>query len=161
MTWYKQTLKKYGKEIISGAFFSVLFSLALLIWIFAFNKTFTWTNIEPIEQPSIFVRIFYSALTFITLGAFLYMIGFYKILYQFIGDWGLFKEAKRIIWLLLMGFMFFIVVPVVVDLLNGIISILYNLLGLIVFSFPPIGISLIIFIFYFYAKKQLTNLDLK
>lgn len=161
MTWYKQTLKKYGKEILLGAMFSVLCSLAFLIWIFVFDRTFTWINIEPIEQPSIFVRILYSALTFVTLGAFLYMIGFYKILYQFIGDWGLFKEAKRIIWLLLMGFMFFIVVPVVVDLLNGIISILYNLLGLIVFSFPPIGISLIFFIFYFYFKKYLINFTSK
>ena len=157
MSWYKHTLKKYGKEILSGAIFTVVCTLACLLWIFVMGKTFTWTDISPIEQPSIFIRIFYSALTFITLGAFLYKVGFYKALYQILGDWRSFKEAKSIIWVLLMGTMFFVIVPLVVDLLNSIISIGYNVFALILYAFPPVGISLIIFALYFYFKKQLQS----
>lgn len=155
MTWYKHTLKKYKKEVIKGTVFSVVCSVAFLIWIFIMGKIFVWTDISPIEQPSVFIRLFYSALTFITLGAFLYRVGFYKALYQILGDWRSFKEAKAIIWVLLTGIMFFVIVPLVVDLLNGIISIVYNLFALVLYAFPPVGISLILFTLYFYLKRQI------
>ncbi len=157
MTWYRKTLEKYRKEILTGAVFSIVCSISLLLWIFALGKTFTWTDISPIEQPSIFVRIFYSALTFVTLGAFLYRIGFYRALYRILGDWRSFKEAKGIIWVLLMGTMFFVIVPTVVNLLNGIISIGYNLFALILYAFPPVGVSVILFTLYFYFRKRLQS----
>ena len=119
------------------------------------GKTFTWTDISPIDSPSIFVRIFYSALTFVTLGRLLYLAGFYKALYRILGDWRSFKEAKAIIWVLLMAAMFFVIVPLVVDILNGILSIGYNLLALTLYAFPPVGVSMILFAFYFYFKKKL------
>lgn len=155
MTWYKKTLKKYGKEILTGAVFSIVCTLAFLLWIYGMGKTFTWTDISPIDPPSIFVRIFYSALTFVTLGAFLYKIKFYQGLYRILGDWRSFREAKAIIWVLLMGTMFFVIVPLVVDILNGILSIGYNLVALLVYVFPPVGISVILFTLYFYFKKKL------
>lgn len=155
MTWYKDTLQKHKKEILSGSIFTVICAIVFLLWIFAIGRTFSWTDISPIEQPSVFVRLFYSALTFITLGAFLYRVGFYKALYQILGDWRSFKEAKAIIWVLLTGIMFFVIVPLVVDLLNGIISIVYNLFALALYAFPPVGISLILFTLYFYLKKQI------
>ncbi|MBX9906356.1 hypothetical protein K2X96_00485 [Patescibacteria group bacterium] len=155
MTWYKKTLKKYGKEILTGAVFSIICTLAFLLWIYGMGKTFTWTDISPIDPPSIFVRIFYSALTFVTLGAFLYKIKFYQGLYRILGDWQSFKEAKAIIWVLLMGTIFFVIVPLVVDILNGILSIGYNLVALLVYAFPPVGVSVILFTLYFYSKKKL------
>ncbi|HIG96007.1 hypothetical protein A3D62_02470 [Candidatus Kaiserbacteria bacterium RIFCSPHIGHO2_02_FULL_49_11] len=155
MTWYQKTLKKCGKEILTGAIFSIICTLAFFLWIYGMGKTFTWTDISPIDPPSIFVRIFYSALTFVTLGAFLYKIKFYQGLYRILGNWQSFKEAKAIIWVLLMGTMFFIIVPLVVDILNGILSITYNLFALALYAFPPVGISVILFVFYFYFKKQL------
>jgi len=154
MTWYGRTLKKYRKEILSGAIFSIICALAFLLWIFVMGKTFTWTDISPIDPPSIFVRLFYSALTFVTFGAILYNLGFYKALYQILGDWRSFKEAKAIIWVLLMGAMFFVIVPLVVDILNGILSIGYNLFALFLYSFPPVGISVILFVCYLYLKKR-------
>lgn len=154
MTWYQKTLKKYGKEILTGAAFSIVCALAFLLWIYGIGKTFTWTDISPIDPPSIFVRIFYSALTFVTLGAFLYKIKFYQGLYRVLGDWRSFKEAKAIIWVLLMGTMFFVIVPLVVDILNGILSIGYNLIALVLYAFPPVGASVILFAFYFYFKKK-------
>jgi len=155
MTWYEQTIKKYKKEILIGAFFSIICSLLFLVWIFVMGKTFVWTDISPIEQPSIFIRILYSALTFVTLGRILYVLGFYKALYQFLGDWRSYKEAKSIIWILLMALMFFVIVPKVVDLLNGVISIVYNILALILYALPPVGISIVLFLIYFYIKKVL------
>jgi hypothetical protein len=155
MTWYQKTLKKYGKEILSGAIFSIICTLAFLLWIYGVGKTFTWTDISPIDPPSIFVRIFYSALTFVTLGAFLYKIGFYKALYQILDDWRSFKEAKAIIWVLLMGTMFFVIVPLVVNILNGILSIGYNLFALALYAFPPVGISIVLFALYVYLKRQI------
>jgi hypothetical protein len=155
MPWYKKTLKKYGKEILTGAAFSIVCALAFLLWIYCMGKTFTWTDISPIDPPSIFVRIFYSALTFVTLGAFLYKIKFYRGLYRLLGDWRSFKEAKAIIWVLLMGTMFFVIVPLVVDILNGILSIGYNLIALVLYAFPPVGVSVILFAFNFYFKRKL------
>lgn len=155
MTWYKKTLKKYGEEILAGAVFSIVCTLAFLLWIYGMGKTFTWTDISPIDPPSIFVRIFYSALTFVTLGAFLYKIKFYQGLYRILGDWQSYKEAKAIIWVLLTGTMFFVIVPLVVDILNGILSIGYNLLALLVYALPPVGISVILFTLYFYFKMKL------
>lgn len=155
MTWYKKTLNKYGKEILTGAVFSIVCTLAFLLWIYGMGKTFTWTDISPIDPPSIFVRIFYSALTFVTLGAFLYKIKFYQGLYRILGNWRSFKEAKAVILVLLMGTMFFVIVPLVVDILNGILSIGYNLVALLVYAFPPVGISLILFTLYFYFKNKL------
>lgn len=154
MTWHQRTIKKYRKEIVSGAIFSIICAIAFLLWIFIVGKTFVWTDISPIEQPSIFVRLFYSALTFVTLGAVLYNIGFYKALYQILGDRRSFKEAKAIIWVLLMGAMFFVIVPLVVGILNGILSIGYNLLALTLYSLPPVGMSVILFLGYFYIKKR-------
>lgn len=155
MTWYQKTLKKYGKEILAGAIFSIICTLAFLLWIYGVGKTFTWTDISPIDPPSIFVRIFYSALTFVTLGTFLYKIGFYKALYQILDDWRSFKEAKAIIWVLLMGTMFFVIVPLVVNILNGILSIGYNLFALALYAFPPVGISIVLFTLYVYLKRQI------
>lgn len=118
------------------------------------GKTFAWTDISPIDPPSIFVRIFYSALTFVTLGAFLYKIKFYQGLYRVLGDWRSFKEAKAIIWVLLMGTMFFVIVPLVVDILNGILSIGYNLIALVLYAFPPVGVSVILLHFTFTSKRS-------
>ncbi len=159
MIWYQKTLKKYGKEILSGAFFSLICALALLLWTYGLGKTFTWTNISPIDQPSIFVRIFYSALTFVTLGAFLYKIKFYRGLYRLLGDWKSFKEAKAIIWVLLMATMFFVIVPLVVDIINGVLSVGYNLLALFLYAFPPVGISIALFTLYIYLKNQIGKIS--
>ncbi len=155
MIWYQKTLKKYWKEVLSGAIFSIICTLAFLLWIYGMGKTFTWIDISPIDPPSIFMRIFYSALTFVTLGAFLYKIGFYKALYQILDDWRSFKEAKAIIWVLLMGTMFFVIVPLVVNILNGILSIGYNLFALALYAFPPVGISIVLFTLYVYLKRQI------
>lgn len=148
MTWYKHTLAKYRKEIISSAILSILFSFTLLFWHYGLEKSFVWTKIEPISAPDLFERYFYSAFVFVTLGAFLYFIRFYQFLHGVIvgifGDWRLYKDIKGFIWGGLILVSYFWVIPRVVDFLNAIISFFYNILGLILYSIPVLGVTLVL-----------------
>lgn len=154
MTWYKKVLKENKKEIASSAAFAIVFALAILLWHFAFGKSFQWETISPIDAPSIFSRALYSALVFVTFGAFLYWIKFYQLLYHLISDRQLYRGIKGLIWGFLILAMYFWVVPTVVEILNAIISFFYNILNLILYLFPPLGISLIVFsIGYIISKK--------
>lgn len=149
MRWYKKVLKENKKEIVSSAIFAVVFALAVLLWHFAIGKSFQWESISPIEEPSIFNRVLYGALVFVTLGAFLYWIRFYQFLYHItvrgLRDRQLYRGIKGLLWGLLILIMYFWVVQKVVESLNAIISFFYNLLNLALYLFPPLGVSLIIF----------------
>ena len=144
MTWYKKVLKENKKEIASTTAFAVVFALAILLWYFALGKSFQWETISPVEEPSLFNRVLYSALVFITLGAFLYWVKFYQLLYHIISDRQLYRGIKGLIWGFLILVMYFWVVPAVVEILNAIISFFYNILNLILYLFPPLGVSLIV-----------------
>jgi len=150
MIWYKKILFKYKKEIISSATFTIIFALSLSLWHYTLGRSFVWQEIDPIPKPNEFVRIIYSALVFVTFGAFLYWVRFYQFLHSIIvrglGDWRLYKDIKAIIWISLMLVMYFFVVPKVVDLLNSLISIFYNLLIFILYLMPPLGVSIILII---------------
>jgi hypothetical protein len=160
MTWYKNVLAKYKKEIISSAIFSIFFSLSILLWHYGLGKSFTWIKIEPFSAPNLVERYFYSAFVFVTFGAFLYWIRFYQFLHiltvRVLGDWGLFRDIKRFVWGSLILVSYFWVVPKFVDVMNGITSFFYNLFGLVLYSFPALGIALTISIPSFvYIKKYL------
>lgn len=159
MTWYIHTLTKYRKEIISSAVVSVLFSITLLLWHYGLGKSFVWTKIEPISAPDLFERYFYSAFVFVTLGAFLYFIRFYQFLHGIVvvifGDWRLYKDIKGFIWGGLILVSYFWVIPRIVDFLNAIISFFYNVLGLILYSLPSLGIALALSIpFLVFIRKS-------
>lgn len=155
MKWYEKTITENKAKIVSLGIFAIISSLVILLWRFGVGKTFQWETISPISQPEIFNRLFYSALVFITIGAFLYWLRFYQLLYRLIvkalGDWQLYNSIKKILWGSLMLLMYFWIVPKVVDLLNSIISFLYNILNLILYLFPPMGASLIIFSVGYYV----------
>lgn len=157
MVWYKKALKRYKKEIVSSATFLIIFALALLLWNFWLGKSFVWHRIEPISAPNFFDKAFYSALVFVTVGALLYVIGFYRFLHFLIvrqlRSWSLYKDIKKFIWLLLILGMYGIFSKIV-DLLNNIISFLYNIFGLILYTLPPLGISLLVTIPLFVAYKK-------
>lgn len=160
MSWQKNILNKYRKEILFSAVFTLLFSFFILLWHFGLDKSFRWTKIEPISAPSLLERYFYSAFVYVTIGAFLYLIKFYQLLHKitvgFLGDWRLYKDIKGIIWGGLILVSYFWIVPKVVGILNVIISFLYNILGLILYSFPALTITLIICIPSFvFIKKYL------
>jgi hypothetical protein len=154
VTWYKKAIKHNIKEIFSSVPLYVLTVIILGVWHFLSGGQFTWVWIEPIEAPSVFVRIFYSALTFITLGAFLYKIRFYQFLWFVLGDWKTFKEAKALLWLLLMWSMYSWVVPKVINLLNDIASIGYNIFNFLLYAFPAFTLSALILTGLMYLHKK-------
>ncbi len=149
MSWHEKVLAKNKKEIVSAAIYAIIFALVFLIWQFVSGKSFQWAEISPISMPDLLSRVLYSALVYVTLGAFLYWIKFYQflhfILVGILGDWKLYKDTKGLIWFSLILAMYFWVVPKFVDLSNAIISFFYNILNLILYLFPPLGISLIVF----------------
>lgn len=148
MKFHKKYLTEYKKEIIISTTFVLVFTLFLSLWHYVLGKSFVWKEINPIPKPQEFVRFIYSALVFVTFGAFLYWIKFYRFLHSVIvrglGDWKLYKDIKSIIWTSLILVMYFFVVPKVIDFLNNTISIIYNLFIFIFYLLPPLLSSIII-----------------
>jgi len=162
--WYKKVLIKNTKEILSSAGTYFILVLVFLLWRFALGYQFKWQQIEPLSPPSIFIRSFYSAFTFLTLGLLLYIVRFYKVMHDILvkgmGLWGLYDAIKAVLWLLLMFISYQYIVPWLFALLNASASILYNIVGFILYALPPVGISLLI-IFYIILKSKVkqANLD--
>ncbi len=160
--WYKKILLKNTREIVSSATTYVILVLVFLLWHFALGVKFEWQSISPLSEPSIFVRSFYSAFVFCTLGLFLYVIRFYKVLHDILvkalGLWGLYNFVKAIVWTLLMYVSYQYIVPKVFGLLNTSASFLYNIVGIVLYALPPLGITLIITIGFMLFRKNRTNL---
>lgn len=143
MSWHDEALVRYRKEIAVSAVFVVLVSLSTALWHFVLGHSFEWQSISPIDQPSILQRTFYSALTFGTLGAYLYYCtNFYRKLYDAFArgrrDKSLHRGIKKVIWLVLMGVVF-VAVGLVVSFLNTVMSLLYNLSLLALYMAPPVA----------------------
>jgi len=158
INWQKIALKKHLKEILfSGTTYAIL-TLVFLLWRFVFGIKFQWQQIEPFEQPSIFVRSFYSAFTFFTLGLLLYVARFYKVLHDILvkgmGLWGLYNAIKAIVWLFLMFISYQYIVPWLFNVLNASVSILFNVANLVLYSLPPVGITLILSIVYLLGRNK-------
>lgn len=154
MSWYRKVLQKNIKEIFSSAGTYLLTATLLTAWYFYTGKGFQWEWIEPLDAPSFFERFFYSALTYVTIGALLYKIRFYQFLYYVLGDWRSFKEAKALIWVLLLWLMYFKIVPFFFDVMNDVISIGYNLFMFVLYVAPWFFISVIAVFGYYYFRKH-------
>lgn len=162
MTWYKNNIIKGLRETYVWAIFPLIFALIFLLWWYWLWFTFKWQEISPISPLEVPVRLFYSALVFLTLGRFLYKMHVYEILHtifvRILWAFGLYRKIKEVIWMWLMWLMYLIIVPFVVDLLNNLISFFYNIFGLIIYLAPAFWISLVIFIIflltYSYIKEK-------
>jgi len=153
MRWYKREINKFISETVNSTVFALVFLSSLSLWYFALGQEYQWQAITPVPEPSIFNRMLYSALTFVTLGALLYKLKFYQFLYQISGSWRAFQDAKKIVWIVLIGLMFFIIVPTTVNIMNHVLSFGYNVLNLIFYLCPPLGVAVILTIAYKYATK--------
>jgi len=157
--WYKEVITKHKKKAVISAIFLLCLALTYSIWRFGFGQSFEWVEITVISQPSIFNRLLYSALTFVSLGAVLYRLGFYQALHRFfvgmLRDWGLYKDVKNLVWWVLIGLMYSVIVPFVVDLINFIATIGYNIFNLILYLSPPVGIVLSLTLLAIVIKKNL------
>ncbi len=139
----------------------VILALVLLLWNFALGIKFQWQSISPLPEPSIFVRSFYSAFVFCTLGLFLYLIRFYKVLHDIVvkafGFWELYNFIKAVVWLFLMYISYVYLVPWLFNILNTSASILFNIVNLVLYVVPSVGIATILSIIYFLVRKRLTS----
>ncbi len=97
--WYEKVLFKNAKDIINSAETYVILASVFLLWNFVLGVKFEWQQISPLSPPDFFVRSFYSAFTFCTLGLFLYEIQFYKVLHDILvkgfGLWGLYSQSGQ------------------------------------------------------------------
>ena len=162
MSWYRDALEKNKKEIVKSAVFSMLSTFIFSIWYFLSKKSFEWHSISPISQPSLLAREFYSALVFVTIGAFLYyVVKLWKILYfvivEIMGSRELYKFVKSLIWIFLILTMYFYIVPKVVDFLNVTISVVYNISILLLYLFPPVMLFVVISLIGYLAFKKINN----
>lgn len=142
MKWHKKAILTNVEKIVIGSLYGLICIWITILLNYFYSWNFDWTIISPIETPWFVPRIFLSALAFWLPWAFLYKIYFYKFLYD-IFSYRTFKKIKEIIWLFLM-FLMYITIQVVVEFLNFIISLFYNLMNLLVFILPWLGISFII-----------------
>jgi hypothetical protein len=168
MQRYHKQFRKYIQEESSKLSLILIMILAvtLILQLWIWQNIFIRIDIDPISVDWIFSRLLYSALTFVTLGWVLFKVWFYKLLYAFF--WKLFgykfyKKIKKAIRVLLLGLMFFVIVPFVADLLNTILSRWYNWLRYISFISPALWVWLMIFLigvlFHFQKKKTTSSLQ--
>ena len=148
MPWYKKILAKNKKEIIFSTVGFLIFTSVFSLWRYFTRKNFEWHEINPISAPSMFARSFYSALVYVTIGAFLYyIVRLWKFLYYIfvkkLKNKKLYKAIKWLLWASLIFFTYFCIVPVIVSLMNNIISFFFNILNLILYLLPVLGISFI------------------
>jgi hypothetical protein len=147
MKWYIKVLKEYSHEtaISVCVILSVLFIMA--IFQLTSGHTFVWHSIAPIERPDIFSRFIYSALTYFSLGAFLYYIRFYQLLSWIFGrDRRGYNDMKGIVWFGLIWIMYASIVPAAVNVLNSVVSFFYNVLVLMTYVSPVALVILLIVI---------------
>ncbi|MCR4328477.1 MAG: hypothetical protein NUV53_03075 [Patescibacteria group bacterium] len=89
------------------------------------------------------------------------MARFYKVLHDILvkgmGLWGLYNFIKAVVWAFLMYISYQFIVPWLFDALNTSASILYNIVGIIMYALPPLGISLVLGIAYILLRKKKLN----
>lgn len=151
-----RVLSEYSRSTV-GAVSAILgVLLALSIIQFMNGGSYAWNDIALINQPDILSRAFYSALTFVSIGAILYRLQFYKFLSLIFGsDRTSYKEAKHLVWVGLMLAMYWYVVPVIVDLLNIGVSFVYNASMLVLYLSPVLfmGVACVFVIITIYRLK--------
>lgn len=155
MKWYSKVLAKNKKEIVRSAVISIVITFGFSIWYFIASKGFEWQSISPIEVP-ILPLIFWSALVFVTSGAFLFRKQFYLFLHfifvRALGNRELHKGVKKIIWIFLIIVTIYAVTKLV-DLLNAGISFFYNMAILVLYLSPPLGVFLFVFAVIIFLKR--------
>lgn len=148
MNWREQALFRFSREILIAAIFPTMFVIVIIIANRFFWWSYSWQDVHPIEQPQPFVRMVYSALVYVTLGAGLYALRLYQALHwlfvDIFNDWWTYRKIKAFVWVGMMLFMYSILIPTIVEFLNFIASIFFNGYELFLKSLPLLRVSAII-----------------
>ncbi|NRH21330.1 hypothetical protein HOO68_04770 [Candidatus Gracilibacteria bacterium] len=162
MNWKRKIFKEHIKETIFATVFSLTFALVLMVANFFFDWNFDWEEIDPIEMPPLWIRGVASFFTWFTLGNWLFNLYFYKVLYWICKLFGIryseYKKLKQKIWVGLMLLVTFVLIPLIVDILNSLISILFNIFQFLISTIPYMGISAtisaVVVLSYIYITKK-------
>lgn len=160
MNQYKKIFQENKREIIRSAIISLVITIVFSFWYFITGKSFEWHPIAPISQPDLLSREVLSYIAFATIGAFLYyVVRLWQIL-KFIckdifNSWPLYNMVKKIVWVILLVFTQFYLVPTAVNWSNHIISFFYNIWFLILYIYPILGILILsFFIVILFLKRS-------
>lgn len=159
-SWYKAVLIRTSRKEITVVGLVLAILIVMSVTRLFLGESFVWKDIAPISTPDLWNRIFWSALTFATLGAILYHLRFYLALSWLFGsDRGGYRQAKGLIWMVLILFNYHIF-PVVVDIMNTIISVAYNSLVFAVYSAPVLLAGLVLGVLFglLTERKQISEL---
>jgi len=159
MDWQKKEIHKLIKE---NKHITIVFCILWLLWLIAYfyyTDDFIKTDVEPIPEPTLTLRLM-SALWFLGLWRLLYHIWFYWILYFFMVRIGWdrkgYNELKVSIWdgvTLITGF---VIVPFIIEVLNVILSYLYNWMMYLFYILPIVWIPMILITLgYLYNQLKL------
>lgn len=162
MNWKRKIFKEHIKETIFATVFSLTFALVLMVANFFFDWNFDWEEIDPIEMPPLWIRGVASFFTWFTLWNWLFNLYFYKVLYWICKLFGIryseYKKLKQKIWVWLMLLVTFVLIPLIVDILNSLISILFNIFQFLISTIPYMGISAtisaVVVLSYIYITKK-------
>lgn len=162
MSWKKRIFKEHIKETIFATVFSCTFALTIMIANFFFDWNFDWKEIDPIEMPPLWIRGVASFFTWFTLWNWLFNLYFYKALYSICKflwiSYSKYEKLKKQIWVWLMLLVTFVLIPLIIDILNSIISILFNIFQFLISTIPYMGISAtisaVVVLSYIYITKK-------
>lgn len=162
MSWKRKIFKEHIKETIFSMVFSLTFALVLMIANFFFDWNFDWKKIDPIEMPQLWIRGVASFFTWFTLWNWLFNLYFYRVLYWICKlSWIRYSEYKKLkqkIWIWLMLLVTFVLIPLIIDILNSLISILFNIFQFLISTIPYMGISAtisaVVVLSYIYIRKK-------
>lgn len=154
--WYKKhSFSKYFFQHSEKIIAWILAPLFIAIFFYFDGTHWKWEEINPITMPPP-IRIILSAFVYITFWAFLYFIRVYQVLYYLLPRKH-FKEIKALIWIWLIVFTYFQVIPFLLWIANFVIVVWYNLFTLLLYVAPPIFFAVLIWWLIFIYKKYKKN----
>lgn len=154
--WYKkysfsQYFLQHSEKIVAW----ILAPLFIAIFFYFDGTPWKWEEINPITMPPP-IRIILSAFVYLTFWAFLYFMRVYQVLYYLLPR-KQFKEIKALIWIWLIAFTYFQVIPFLIWIANFVIMVWYNLFTLLLYIAPAVFFAILIWILIFIYKKYKKN----
>lgn len=151
MEWHEKEIQilKWNIKIyvFCPVLFVVLSTTLILLSRYLLGRDFVSVEIMPIDVPNFSFRSL-SALTFVTSGAILYAIGFYRRLYEDSRSLGFsfteYNQIKAVIWIFLVFGVTYRIIVWSISVINSLLSFLFNLWSGFLFYGWEILISLLI-----------------
>lgn len=160
-SWQKKSIFSTFDKKIAGVFYPITIVLFALLINHYFNWNLQWDDISPLEF-SLLPWAFLSAVGYYTIWNFLrFKTNFYKKLYSSSRNYKDFKKSKKQVWTMIQVTIFW-VIQIIIFTLNKMAEFFYNWLNILLFLFPAIWATtilyLIVWFIYLKYKRKDTNI---